>query len=251
VHGLVRAPRQDVELITGTPVALSRALEQGVIDAALIPSIEYLRGAGRHYLRGPAHVATGRNGGLLLTTRKPIVELKRIAVRENSCTPLAVLRVVLDRLYGIMPDFCIYKGDIDAWEDGYDAALLTGDAGLRYAVSDAAGDVTLHDLAEMWEQTTHRPLVLSLWACNDERVAERLLPILTRSRDAAMRNLSRAADVIAGDSGFAAPFVYDYLTTGWDYQLGEAEEESLKLLEQYALDYRLVRNGRISRVLTG
>lgn len=249
LYGLIRRRERKVKLVYDEPGRLAARLDRDELDAALIPSIEFLRGVGRYYVPGPALVARGPTGSLLLVTDHDPSALTRIAVDENSRTPLAVLRIVLDRLYDVTPDFCVYKGDPRSWCDDFDGALLAGNRGLAHRYEGRKG--ASYDLGRMWASLYRQPLVLSLWACNHEGHRATLHKVLSESRDEGIRNLSLLADGIAATTPYDGPFLYDYLSTSWRFQLGKDGEEGLRVLEESALEYQLVRDRRLERVLTG
>jgi chorismate dehydratase len=236
--------RRDVLLTYGEPGDLAESLENGKLDAALIPSIEYLRGVGNHYVDGPAVVANGATGGIFLVTDRPMADVKRVAVFEKCRTPLAALRFVLDGLYNTLPDFCVYKGPASKWHEYYDAILLDGDNGINYKRSELRDGEQCHDIGSLWCTLFPRPLVLSLWAYNEERMTNTLTTLLTNSRDHGMKHLSMLADGVAKNSEFDSQFLYRYFATGWSYDLGEKEQEGLRLLEQHALRYQLIQRAR-------
>lgn len=248
IYGLRTQRPRHVELSYGEPGELATALEQNRLDVALVPSIEYLRGVGEHIVAGPAIVVRGRTGGVLLATNRPIDEIERIAVAENSRTPVAVLRILLDKAYGTLPDFCVFKNDPDLWRENFDAVLLTGDRGLDYCMRKLQDNETCHDVGEMWCSLFPAPLVLSLWLYNDEALGPQLGELLTQSRDAGMRELSLLADELARTTSFDSRFLYDYLSRGWSYAMGAPEEAGLKLLEDHALEYQLIQKRRLSEI---
>lgn len=252
VCGLTQSPQDDVELVHDTPGQLAVALERGRVDAALVPAIEFLRGVGKRYLRGPAQIATGSTGSLILATNRKLADVERIAVDENSRTPLAVLRIVLDKLHKITPDFCVFKGDPKSWCDAYDGVLFTGDSGLdHFAHRCDDADVTCYDLGEMWNSLFPQPLVLSVWAYNDDHLEERLRTLCVQSRDYGVKNLDRLSKSVAKDSEYDAPFLRDYYSNGWSFDMDRGAEEGLRVLETCALEYELIRRPRLVKVLTG
>jgi chorismate dehydratase len=251
IYGLTKEPPSNVELVDAEPGALAEALDRNLLDAALIPSIEFLRGVGKYFLDDPALVVRGRTGGLLLATDRPIFEIKRVAVAENSRTPVAVLRILLHKGHQVMPDFCVYKGNPDDWREQYDAILLTGDQGLKYCMTKLRPAETCHDLGEMWCSLYPSPLVLAIWAYNDERFGDRLRPVLVESRDLGVKELSRLADGVSLTTEYDSQFVYDYLSRGWSYHIGRSEEGGLKILEDFALEYQLIQQRRLGKVLMG
>lgn len=246
--GLIRNPEPDVEIVYGCPGPLADLLDRGGVDAALVPSIEFLRGVGREIVDGPALVAGRRTESLCLVTDRPPSELRRVAVDENNRTPLAVLRIVLDQLFGVMPDFCVHKADPAGWREAYDAALLTGDAGLEYCHGERNPGETHYDLGELWAALHPEPLVVSVWAYNDEAIASSIERIARRSLEVGLDNLRLLAKGVAKTTAFDEKFLHNYFTTGWRYHFGEDEEKGLRVLEARALEYNLIREARLAPV---
>jgi chorismate dehydratase len=240
-----------VELVYAEPGELATALEQKRLDIALVPSIEFLRGVGDHFVEGPGLVIRSRTGGVVLVSNRPIEEINRVAVAENSRTSVAVLRILLDRVHDALPDFCVFKGETEKWRDLYDAILLTGDEGLRYCSQQLQADETCHDLGEMWYGLYPSPLTTAMWVYNDGRIVGDLGGLLVEARDNGVKELSVLADGAATKTGYDSQFIYEYLSRGWSYNIGPREENGLKLLEEAAFDYQLIQNRRLGKVLTG
>jgi chorismate dehydratase len=252
IYGLAEQQQPQVELVHAEPGELATALEQERLDVALVPSIEFLRGVGRHYfIEGPGLVIRGRTGGIILVTDRPVEKINRVAVGENSRTSVAVLRILLDKVHGALPDFCVFKAEAERWRDDYDAILLTGDEGLRYCSERMRSDETCYDLGEMWCELYPSPLTSAMWVYNDDRITRDLRDRLIEVRDNGVRELSLLADGAATGTGYDSQFIYDYLSRGWSYNIGQREENGLKLLEEAAFDYQLIQHRRLGKVLTG
>jgi chorismate dehydratase len=247
IFGLTRYPEKDVELVYGESSLLAESLHRGDLDAALIPSIEFLRGKGAYCIHGPALIARRGSHGLVLLVNKPLPRVKRIAVDEFSRTPIAVLRIVLERLHGILPDVCVHKGALTDWRNHYDGLLLSDDRGLDLLSGIKRNGDTTHDLCEMWEALQRQPLVLSVWAYNEETLGARLKAVLTDSRDFGVENLHELCHGIARSSNHSPNFLYEYFTTGWGFHMGKLEEEGLKVLEDRALEYQLINSPRLNK----
>lgn len=251
--GLAENAPKGVELVYEEPGALALSLERGGLDTALIPSIEFLRGVGEFAVRGPALVAKGRTMGLVLVSEKPFPEIKRVAVDEFSGTPLVALRVVLDKMYGILPDLCVLKRrplSASNWREEFDAVLLTDDDGLRYACHEKRPTETCHDIGEMWRSLFSSPLVISVWAYNDERLGEDIESVLVSSRDQAVGNLTALSKAIARSSAYDAGFLFEYFSSAWGYDLGSGEEEGLRILEDVSCEYELLQARRLEKFVT-
>lgn len=249
VYGLECRPQSDIVLVYGEPGELAAKLENRQVDVALIPSIEFLRGVGGYFVEGAGLSIHGRTNGILLATDSPIADLRRVAVAENSRTPVAVLRILLDKVHGVLPDFCVFKQDPDTWRDEYDAILLTGDQGLQYCLHKLRGAETCHDVGEMWHSLFPTPLVVALWAYNDEEIGAEVADILIRSRDYGLTNLSQLADDVSQTTVYDSQFIYDFLSRGWGYHVGREDEGGLKVLEDHAMEYQLIQQRRLDAVL--
>jgi chorismate dehydratase len=245
IHGLQTSSRPNIVLSYGEPGELADALEDRRLDAALVPSIEFLRGVGSGFVPGPALVIKGHTGGIFLVTDRPIEQIKRIAVSVSCRTPVAALRVVLDQVHHIMPDFCVSHADAGNWRGDYDAILLSDDQGLRYGQNGNGSDAICHDVGTMWCSLHETPLVLGLWAYNDASLSDDLASLLRESRDCGMADLSLVAASIARTTSYDSEFLHRYLSGGFGYNMGTPEAEGLRRLEDYALQYRLIRRPRV------
>jgi chorismate dehydratase len=248
IYGLTRRQAREVELVFQEPGELAESFRRLRLNAALVPSIEFLRGAGKCYLEGPALVARPSAGSLLLISRRPAEMLRRVAVGEFCRTPVAVARIVLAEKFGAKPDLCVCKDIRGDWRERYDGVLLNGDDGLRYLASRPDPDDTVINLAALWDDLTSLPLVMSMWAYDDPALSAQIAKIMVLSRNLGLQNLSTLADGIAQSTPYNGEMIYDYLTNCWEYQLTPEALEGLRALEEYALSYDLIRHGRLSQV---
>jgi predicted solute-binding protein len=230
-----------------SPAALVDSLLRGQYDAALVPAIEYLRGAGRFLVQGPALVGRTTPGGIVLISQKPLEEVERIAVGEFCRTPVAALRIVLAEQHRVFPDLLVEKriGE-DDWRDRYDAALLTADAALREVSSPAVQGLMRYNITEMWRTLTRTPLVQAVWAYNDGARRDEITRTLTASCRAGLDGLPVLCEEVAGAAGLDAMTIHDHLSRSWGYDLGPREMEGLRALNDYACRYDLIRESRMA-----
>jgi chorismate dehydratase len=99
VFGLDRSSR--FALRFDVPSRCASLLHDGGIDLGLIPSIEYLRGpaggSGANDYRivpGPAIVSRGAVASVMLYSKKPIGDVRSIAMDTSSRTSVALTRVL-------------------------------------------------------------------------------------------------------------------------------------------------------------
>src|SRR5438874_8370492 len=140
----------DYEEVTGVPTELNRRLITGELDAAPISSIEYARNADRLRLLPRLCVASeGAVDSIQLVSRKPLEQVRVVAVTPESATSVALTKVLL-------PD----AEQVPLGEDA-DAKLLIGDAALESAFEDPTPH---HDLGRLWLERTGLPMVFAVWA---------------------------------------------------------------------------------------
>src|SRR3954466_14472948 len=94
-----------VRLEMDLPSRLADRLADGDLDVALIPSVEYLRGAASGYeiLPGFAIAARGTVRSVKLFSRVPFEKIERLALDEGSRTSQALTRVWLHARHGVEP----------------------------------------------------------------------------------------------------------------------------------------------------
>ena len=144
----VEAPFEEV---SGVPTALNRALLDGECDLAPISSIEYARHADRLRLLPRLCVASeGAVDSIQLVSRKPLEQVRVVAVTPESATSVVLTRVLL-------PEAEHVPLGVEA-----DATLLIGDAALQSAFNDPTPH---YDLGRLWLERTGLPMVFAVWAC--------------------------------------------------------------------------------------
>jgi chorismate dehydratase len=143
----------DVEEVTGVPTELGRALLDGEVDVAPIPSIEWARNADSLRLLSRLCVSSdGAVDSIQLVTSRPLEHVRSIAVTPESATSAALARVLLPEAEHV------------PLGESADAKLLIGDAALRSAFEDPTPH---HDLGRLWQERTGLPMVFAVWACAD------------------------------------------------------------------------------------
>jgi chorismate dehydratase len=143
----------DVEQVTGVPTQLNRMLMDGEIDVAPISSIEYARNPEKLTLLPRLCVSSeGAVDSIQLITRKPLEQVRSVAVTPESATSVVLTKVLL--------------GDVELvpLDHPADARMLIGDAALRSAFEDPTQH---HDLGRLWQERTGLPMVFAVWACRE------------------------------------------------------------------------------------
>jgi chorismate dehydratase len=141
----------EVEEIQGVPTELNRKLIAGELDAAPISSIEYARNADRLRLMPRLCVASeGAVDSIQLVSKKPLEQVRRVAVTPESATSVVLTKVLLPE-----------AEHVPLGEEA-DAKMLIGDAALKSAFEDPTPH---YDLGKLWLERTGLPMVFAVWAC--------------------------------------------------------------------------------------
>ncbi len=151
--------RDDIELKDLVPSALSRAAEQGEIDAGPLPLVDYLRLQDHFVHLAQFCIATiEKSRSVLLYSKRPIQNLEgaAIGVTSETSTSKRLLEVLLTYRFNVKPHSYV------TLKDPNDAFLIIGDEALRrrYGVPSYP---YRYDLGEEWYRWTRMPFVYALW----------------------------------------------------------------------------------------
>ena len=160
VYGLDR--RDDVSLRFDVPSECARLLAAGEIDLGMVPSITYLDRPGDRIVPGVCIGSDGPVASVALFTKKPIGEVRTIALDTSSRTSAMLTRILCARAFNIAPAFVPHAPDLAAMLASADAALMIGDPALF--VDYAALGATKIDLGAAWTSMTGLPFVWAVWS---------------------------------------------------------------------------------------
>jgi chorismate dehydratase len=215
----------EVEEVQGVPTELNRMLVDGELDTAPISSIEYARNAERLRLLPRLCVASeGAVDSIQLVSRKPLEQVRVVAVTPESATSVALTKVLLPEAEQV---------PLEAYADA-DAKLLIGDAALKSAFEDPTPH---YDLGRLWLERTGLPMVFAVWAC-PEPLAEGLAELedaLVSSVRLARAEPEQLAHEAAERYGYPAGFLARYFEK-LRYRFGPRERAGLYTFLELARD---------------
>jgi chorismate dehydratase len=241
-HGLCElAP--EVKLTMDVPSRLAEQLASGELDIALIPSVEYLRGAHRGYeiIPGFAIAARGAVRSVRLFTRVLWKSVDRLALDAGSRTSQVLARIWLDTAHGVRPSRVeeLPLG-VSALESTADAVLVIGDQAMRVP-QDAFAEFV--DLGEAWHQLTGLPFVFAFWVARGGIDLGELPAALAQSRAMGLAEAESLARIHGPRLGLDVSTCYDYLTRVLSYDLGEPELAGLRRFATMAARLGLAPEG--------
>jgi chorismate dehydratase len=217
----------EVEEVLGVPTELNRMLIDGELDTAPISSIEYARNADKLRLLPRLCVASeGAIDSIQLVSRKPLEQVRVVAVTPESATSVALTKILLPE-----------AEQVPLGEDA-DAKLLIGDAALKSAFEDPTPH---YDLGRLWLERTGLPMVFAVWAC-PEPVADGLADLedaLVSSVRQARAEPELLAFEAAEQYGYPAGFLARYFEK-LRYRFGPRERAGLYTFLELARDAGLL-----------
>lgn len=197
VQGLVDDPT--VALRFDVPSVCATLLARGDIDLGMVPSITYADRSGDRIVPGMCIGSDGPVDSVALYSRKPMREVRSIALDTSSRTSAALTRILCSRAWHVTPTFVIHAPDLDAMLAVADAALLIGDPALFLNHRAAGADKT--DLGVAWTTMTGLPFVWAFWSGPAAGpVTGEIVARLERARDQGVGATDEIADAYcAGD----------------------------------------------------
>ena len=222
--------RDDIELHHLVPSAISRAAEEGEIDAAPLPLAAYLRLQDRFTNLGQFCIATQeKSRSVLLYSKRPIQNLEgaTVGVTGETTTSRRLLEVLLTHRFQVTPAGYV------SLDEPNDAFLLIGDEALRrrYGVPSYP---YRYDLGEEWYRWTRRPFVFALWVVRrdmDVQQMNYLENVLYGCIDEGLEHVYTIAEM-RQDVRMSAREMVEYYQ-GFRYWAGVGEMKAIELFKGY------------------
>lgn len=229
-----------IDLVLRVPSLLTQMMQQGTLDVALLPSIEYFRAGDYRIIPDISISCDGMVKSVLVFSKTPIENIRRLALDESSRTSAALVKILLKRKLGALPDFTDCAPDAGLDTIDADAMLLIGDAAMAFRSADARAVL---DLGNEWKKLTGLPFVYAMWVVRKGVETGALRTKLQRARDRGIANLPQLAEEAGSDTGLPAKVCLNYLKNVMRYGLGEREAEALRLFQQFAAEDGLCPGG--------
>jgi len=216
-------------LVLKVPSRLADELSQGLLDVALIPSVEYF-GDPDYEIISDACIATrGPVLSVKLYSRVPLGDIRSLALDEGSRTSAALTRVMLQERYGVIPELRPLPLKSSPADTDADAILLIGDRAIHPPQEEF---VATWDLGEEWVTWTGLPFVFAMWVTRKSAVNPQLADLLEEARDLGLSRLPEIAKREAGPLGISVDTAHDYLRDNLHFQFGSAEWQGLRLFRE-------------------
>ena len=224
------------------PAVCAALLHDGEVDLGLIPSIEYLQSDDYRFVPGVGIGSRGPVASVALYTRKPIEEVRSIALDTSSRTSVTLIQVLCRHRFHIAPTFVPHRPDLAAMTSTCDAGLLIGDP--AFDADHAALGLTKIDLGEVWTQMTGLPFIYAAWTGRPGAVDDRVVDALQRAQTDGVRAREQIAAEYGGGDVERAARAAVYLRDNVKYGLGAQEAAGLQIFLDLAADMGLAPRRR-------
>jgi predicted solute-binding protein len=240
VYGL--DDRAGVSLRFDVPSLCARLLADGEIDLGMVPSITYLDRPGDRIVPGVCIGSEGPVASVALFTRKPIDDVRSIALDSSTRTSAMLTRILCSRFFGIAPAFVPHAPDLEGMLAGADAALLIGDPAL---FADASAHRALKiDLGAAWTSMTGLPFVWAFWSGRAEAADASIVGLLNDAATLGRANSDRVADAYCAGDPARQAVAREYLRVNMRFSLDARAIEGLRTYYREAAALGLVAADR-------
>jgi chorismate dehydratase len=224
VFGLEAEP--EIHLRFDVPSECARLLAAGDIDLGMVPSITFLDRPGDRIVPGVAIGSEGPVASVALYSRRPMTEVRTIALDTSSRTSAVLVRILCRRVFGISPTFVPHPPDLPSMLAKADAALLIGDAALF--LDHVAHGVRKWDLGALWTDLTSLPFIWAFWSGRAEAADRSAVARLQAAAVEGQQHLFDIATAYCPHSEADQRTAFTYLQQNLSFGLDERAIEGLQ-----------------------
>jgi len=263
VWGFTNGPLQgNYDLSFTVPSQCAEDLRTGQADIAIIPAIEYQRIDDLVILPDMAIASKKQVRSLLIVSKKPIEEVKILALDRSSRSTQALTRILCAEKWKIAPRFFEASPDLAEMLDEADAALLIGDPALRISLGiekdsqiGAEGQTIcpaatlgitssemlyVYDVVSDWQSLTGLPAVLAVWAARRDVATPEVTADFLASRDFGLSHIAEISYDASFELELQAQAIEAYLRRNIDFSLDAENRRGLDLYYQHAARLGLI-----------
>jgi len=222
---MLKGPQQPlVDLTFEIPARCAEVVEARRADIGLVPVAEIAR-LGLEIVPGIGISCRGPVRSILLVSRVPAGQIRRVAVDASSRTSVQLARIILRERYGATPILLRRAPVLESMLADADAALLIGDSALRVDPEKLPYETL--DLGAEWFSLTGLPMVFAAWAGHSPLDQSKLSGILHGSYEFGLAHLDEIVDNEFLRRGVTRELARRYISGFIRYPLGPAEEQGL------------------------
>ena len=217
------------DLSFALPSECARQLAAGETDIGIVP-VAALLDADYEIFRGTGIACHGAVRTILLISRVPFRKIRSVAMDAGSRSSVMLTRIVLQRVYGVEPDWHTQPANMIAMLADADACLIIGDPALRLdPVKLREQGFYVADLGEEWMTLTGLPMVFAVWAGRTGTFTAQRERAFIDSYLFGKQHIDAIVAAEFAARGASKELVHEYLTRYIVYELGARDYEGLDL----------------------
>ena len=239
--------RDNIEIVAAVPSQLSRVLEVGEVDVALLPIVEHLRGGGDQIISTSCIGCTREVRSVLLFSRVPFNQVQSVALDTSSRTSVALTKVILADSFGLSPTFHNAKPDLETMLESCDAALVIGDPALvaaqNFAPKIESGALRVLDLGAAWFDLTQLPFVFAAWVSRKNlQNTDQIARLLDDARENGTAHFAQIARDAAPNSNLSQDVIESYYRHNIEYSMTAAHRQGLEEFRRRCAAHHLLNS---------
>jgi len=229
----------DFNIIREKPAVCAEKLLQGIVNSALITTIDYAKGKGSWKLIPDFCVSCkGPFRNINLFFNKEIRDLNKIAVDFNDETAHALLKIVLQEKYELSPELISMNGSLSDKLNSVDAVLVSGDDAFNIQKSNK----TNMDLGDEWHDLTGLPFVYGLWAVHEMGLITSITKNVQNITDKSIYDSDQVSKQLYSKYGQDAKVYSEHINNSISYHMGLEEKEAINEFLRYAFFFGLIEH---------
>ncbi len=206
----------------------------------MIPSIEFFQNPGYRIVSDACIACCGSVLSVKLFSRKPVRQIRTLALDEGSRTSAALVQILLKERYALAPELETLPIGATLGDTNADAVLLIGD---RAICSPTGQFAEVWDLGDEWCRWAELPFVFAMWVARPNIDLREIEPALCRAHEAGVAHLGEIAEREAASKGLTVPQCLAYLRDNLYFYLGPRERRGLALFYERAVEMGLAPAG--------
>ena len=216
------------------PSRLTPPLLEGRLDAALVPSFDFLLHDDFVLLPDIAIGCRGPVESVRLFSWAPLPEVRSVVADDASRTSVALLRIVFAERFGHSLHIRSVTDPLAEAADA-DAVLLIGDRAMR-----GLDTPTVLDLGAAWSELTDLPFVFAGWTFRAGADLGDLPAMLRDAHAYGMQHLEALAQRAHDTLGLSLEGATRYLRDAIDYSFTDEHEQGLVRFAELCVRHRLL-----------
>lgn len=222
------------------PARLVQGLRGGELDVALVSAIELFRQPGARPVRGLAVAGRGEVDSVQVFLRRPLDQVRRLALDPSSRAAAALVQVLLAERDGGPPEYLEVPLGTDPREADADAWLRIGDRALEETWLEGLDH---WNPSEAWTRSTGLPFVFATWLVTEGAAVGPHLASLHAAAERGVAARRALAEEAAPVLGLPAKDLTRYLVEQCVFTLGDEMGDALRLYGERARALGLASQG--------